>query len=611
MTFLERRKFGGKTPSAFVGVILGIYVAFSVFIFLMPLTGSASDTAGLCDGNFPCYSPAACAKAGGAYATCPSKCDDNPNRGFCYANPEPVQLTVHIGSITEAVDIGAYIEAVYTYAIGVAAVLAAVMLMIGGVQWMTVTGDKGAAKKRISNAIVGLLLTVFAWVFLNTINPALVRLQMPRIPMIRQQAFVQCDEFKMEKACGHRFGLVENESAAEGATVTERYTMTDDVDSGDVMTECVGASCTLAGSEDGVNTCQQIMATATSESESDDEGDDADEEDSDDDSGSSECSGCASGYDCVACMQQGQSCTGIGPNSECCGRYCGFADTTAFGYEQIGRWVGSLVANRLDMQGTCHNGMHGTLCSEPNECIGSRCVDLTRWAEAFSWRTLIPGHSPILGMTAGGICMNGTAGAPCNSDEDCNGLACTEESGKYYCAPRVVGGFCVDSGDCPSGLSCKESGSRFCYGGTAVSGSGTIETATCSSGNDGDEQCEERYGEDYECMESGFSEPRCINGEPGSTCTEDAQCQINGRTGFCYDGAIYDIGDLGICVEGVDGNGCDDNEGCQSGVCFDNDGVGRICIGPNEAGGPCIPSRGGCVDGLTCHEDSHTCVPSS
>lgn len=590
-------------PPAFVGVILGMYVVMTAALLLLPVGGNAISENSLCQGSFPCFSPAACQKAGGAFASCPDKCDGNSNRGFCYAQQEPTPLTIHIGSITEVVDVGAYIEAVYTYAIGIAAVLAAVMLMIGGLQWLTAAGDAGrvsSAKTRITNAIIGLLLTVFAWVFLNTINPSLVRLQMPRIPMVRPQGFVQCDEFKMEKACGHPFGLIEDEGADENAPITERYTITDDVDDGDVMAECVGASCSLAGSEDGINTCQQISSSTAT-------GTDTGTAPS---SGTSGCSGCAPGYDCVSCLPHGQSCTGVGSNSSCCGRYCGFAENTATGFEAIGRWVGATTSNIAEAQGTCHNGAHGTLASGPTECIGSKCVDITRWAAAFSWRTLIPGNSPILAATAGCICMNGTAGAPCNSDEDCNGLACTEESGKHYCAPRVVGGFCVDGGDCPSGLTCKDSGSRFCYGGTAVSGGETIEPV-CDSGADGDRQCVGWYGEGYECMESGFSEPRCINGQPGSTCTEDAQCRINGRTGYCYDGAIFGTGSLGICVEGLDGNGCDDNEGCQSGVCYNNDGVGRICIGPNEAGGPCIPGegeRGGCAEGLTCHEDSHTCI---
>lgn len=56
------------------------------------------------------------------------------------------------------------------------AVLAVLMITLGGVQYMTsdVLGMKEAGRSRMKNAAYGLLLLLSIWVILNTINPALL-----------------------------------------------------------------------------------------------------------------------------------------------------------------------------------------------------------------------------------------------------------------------------------------------------------------------------------------------------------------------------------------------------------------------------------------------------
>jgi cell wall-associated NlpC family hydrolase len=71
-----------------------------------------------------------------------------------------------------------YIQAVYDYAVGVAAALAAVMMMVGGFQYLT-AGDSGRvseAKKRITDALVGLILAMGAYTILSTTNSSLTNL---------------------------------------------------------------------------------------------------------------------------------------------------------------------------------------------------------------------------------------------------------------------------------------------------------------------------------------------------------------------------------------------------------------------------------------------------
>ena len=70
-----------------------------------------------------------------------------------------------------------YIRAVYQYAVAAASVLAIIMIIVAGLQW-TISGGNTeritAAKKRISNALVGLSLAVGSFTILYTINPELV-----------------------------------------------------------------------------------------------------------------------------------------------------------------------------------------------------------------------------------------------------------------------------------------------------------------------------------------------------------------------------------------------------------------------------------------------------
>lgn len=76
--------------------------------------------------------------------------------------------------------IAEYITGLYAYLVSIAGVVAVVMMIIGGFQYLTAGGDAGrmkAAKERITNAVAGILLTLGAYTLLNTISPQLVQLK--------------------------------------------------------------------------------------------------------------------------------------------------------------------------------------------------------------------------------------------------------------------------------------------------------------------------------------------------------------------------------------------------------------------------------------------------
>ncbi|MFH0956173.1 MAG: pilin [Candidatus Falkowbacteria bacterium] len=75
--------------------------------------------------------------------------------------------------------IAEYIRVVYKYAIGIVGILAAVVLMIGGVLWIVAGGNAtmiGEAKAWIGASLTGLVLALSSYLILATVNPALVNL---------------------------------------------------------------------------------------------------------------------------------------------------------------------------------------------------------------------------------------------------------------------------------------------------------------------------------------------------------------------------------------------------------------------------------------------------
>ena len=74
--------------------------------------------------------------------------------------------------------IGQYISGIYKYSISIAGILAAVVLMAGGVLWLVSGGDSGQigrAKEMIIGSVSGLVILMASYVILYQINPNLVK----------------------------------------------------------------------------------------------------------------------------------------------------------------------------------------------------------------------------------------------------------------------------------------------------------------------------------------------------------------------------------------------------------------------------------------------------
>lgn len=87
---------------------------------------------------------------------------------------EPLPWTENV----EGGELSTYLESLFVFGISIAGILAVLMIVIGGIQYMTAYGNPGKvgdAKNRIYQALLGLLLAISAWLILYTINPDLVK----------------------------------------------------------------------------------------------------------------------------------------------------------------------------------------------------------------------------------------------------------------------------------------------------------------------------------------------------------------------------------------------------------------------------------------------------
>ncbi len=92
------------------------------------------------------------------------------------------------GDTCEIPWLGQYIRGIYNYAIAIAGILAAVVLMGGGLLWLVSRGDASQvtkAKELIFGSITGMIILTGSYLILTLINPSLVNLQNIQIASIK------------------------------------------------------------------------------------------------------------------------------------------------------------------------------------------------------------------------------------------------------------------------------------------------------------------------------------------------------------------------------------------------------------------------------------------
>ncbi|MFC1703146.1 pilin [Patescibacteria group bacterium] len=419
------RKVFGWMMSGYLVVLVALGASSMLFV---PQEAEAVD---VCYIAGACMKKKACEEAGGDFRNCRTLCSAKntevgcgkckTNEGYCFPPRKGIELAIHIGDTKRVYDTSQYLETVYDFAIGIAGGIAGVMLMIGGFQYLTAGGaaDRvSAAKKRISDALVGLALTLGAFLILNTISPDLVNMSELRVPMIEKKVFSACNDFVMKKPCGEEFGLV-GEPPEIGAGE-----------------ECVGQSCKLAGANDAFYQCAnsnpQNRPVATFAKKAVDP------------------------YQCIVCDGIDTPCTDVGDSDQCCTGFC--------------------AKNALTGGGVCASGEAGSKCKTDSECKSGICQGQT---ELTSGNLLNNSCSEgLMGSpcdedkecTGGNVCLadvctlKGISGGPCVKDTDCPSehecKTLAGADGGSVCA-AVGAGTCVRDSGCPNGYYCNV---KFFYG---------------------------------------------------------------------------------------------------------------------------------------------------
>lgn len=95
-------------------------------------------------------------------------------------------------------DMGCYVVGIYRYFAGVAGILATVMMMWGGIQYILSLGNPqklSEAKDTITGALIGLLLTLGSFSILYLINPNLTVFSVPQIEHVAEVKWGDCGPY--------------------------------------------------------------------------------------------------------------------------------------------------------------------------------------------------------------------------------------------------------------------------------------------------------------------------------------------------------------------------------------------------------------------------------
>ena len=202
--------------------------------------------------------------------------------------------------------IAKYVRAIYKYAIGIVGILAAVVLMIGGVMWIVAGGSAtriGEAKAWIGASLTGLLLALLSYTILATVNPALVNLQVSEVKTVDKIESSQVSELNCTNGGGVPFQTTPGKNEEDSKSEAERS----------CWRECLGYEPYLTSYYDGETKffCCQCYCR-----------DDGSNLGKPCTTSTNKDGYCTTSGDCLPCKIAGASCSGMLANYECCNGDC-------------------------------------------------------------------------------------------------------------------------------------------------------------------------------------------------------------------------------------------------------------------------------------------------
>jgi amino acid permease len=89
----------------------------------------------------------------------------------------PLEPGAFVGvNTSQSTSLGAFLGQIFNWGIAIAVVLTIVMIIMGGIQYMTTDSFTGkeSGREKINDALIGLGIALISWLLLYTINPNLV-----------------------------------------------------------------------------------------------------------------------------------------------------------------------------------------------------------------------------------------------------------------------------------------------------------------------------------------------------------------------------------------------------------------------------------------------------
>lgn len=101
------------------------------------------------------------------------------------ADAQAYQPLAPIPGVSSGISFSQFVERIVVIALSIGAILAVLMLVVGGFEWMVseAVHKKELGRERVRNAIFGLLILLAAVLVLNTINPQLINLNLAVQPL--------------------------------------------------------------------------------------------------------------------------------------------------------------------------------------------------------------------------------------------------------------------------------------------------------------------------------------------------------------------------------------------------------------------------------------------
>src|SRR3989338_8645953 len=105
-----------------------------------------------------------------AGASCGTKGAGDANASVYVSGPEDkYTLEQPFGGTAAVANLGEYIQLVYQFALGVVGIFAVVLIMFGGLRWISAAGNEsviGEAKEIITSAVTGLAIALLSYIIL-------------------------------------------------------------------------------------------------------------------------------------------------------------------------------------------------------------------------------------------------------------------------------------------------------------------------------------------------------------------------------------------------------------------------------------------------------------